>query len=138
MPSRPNTSGSQVSSAVAALLSVAALTLALASVVHFGVVIPLGVTTVHDAFMGAAIPEAVIAVVLGAGALSVLTHRRASWPLALGTALFALLGVLYGLTVTVGGSRTGDVAYHLTLLGILVVTVGLLLTPAARRALRTG
>ena len=100
--------------------------------------IPLGVTTVRDPFRGAAIPEAVIAVFVGLGALGVLARWTASWPLALGTALFALLGVVYGLTVTVGGPRTGDVAYHFTLLGILVVTVGLLLTPAARRALRTG
>jgi hypothetical protein len=138
MPAGSHSSASQVSSAVAALQSVAAVTLALASVVHLGVVIPLGLTTVRDPFMGAAIPEAVLAIALGAGVLGVLTRWTASWPLALGTGLFALLGVLYGLTVTVGGPRTGDVAYHFTLLGILVVTVAVLLTPAGRRALRAS
>jgi hypothetical protein len=55
---------------------------------------------------------------------------------ALATALFTLLVTLYGLSITVSGGRTGDVAYHLVLLSMLVILVGLLLSPPGRRALR--
>ena len=47
--------------------------------------------------------------------------------------LFALLGTAYGLTVTLGSARTGDIAYHVGILVVLAVTLGLLLMPGGRR-----
>jgi hypothetical protein len=102
------------------LLSVAAVTLAIASVVHFGVAIPLGATTISDPFAGAAIPEAVIAVVVAVGAVALLARWGAARWLAPATTLFALAGTLYGLTVTLRRGEAGDIAYHLALLTMLV------------------
>ena len=120
---------------IAALMAIAAVTLALASTVHFGVHLGVGQLAIHDPFPGAAIPEAVIAFVVACGVLAVVS-RRAAWPVALGTTLFAIVGVLFGLSLTLGSARTGDVAYHVSLLVVLVVGLCLLVTPAARRALR--
>ncbi|HEX4212294.1 MAG TPA: hypothetical protein VIA06_03070 [Candidatus Dormibacteraeota bacterium] len=120
---------------IAALMAIAAVTLALASTIHFGVRLGAGQLAIHDPFPGAAIPEAVIAFVVACGALAVI-GRRAAWPVALGTTLFAVAGVLFGLSITLGSARTGDVAYHVSVLVVLVVTLCLLVTPAARRALR--
>src|SRR5207253_7391362 len=62
-----------------------------ASLIHFDVGIPLGVTTIPgEPFTGAAIPEAVIAGVLLGGALALLARPPGGWGLALTTTLFAL------------------------------------------------
>jgi hypothetical protein len=112
------------------LMLVEAVTFAIASILHFGV---------GETFIGAAIPEAIIAVVLGAGAIAVTRRPAGSWWLALATTLFALLGVIIGLSVILGGrvSRPLDLAYHVSILVALVITVVLLLTPHFRRALRS-
>jgi hypothetical protein len=107
----------------------AAATFAVVSTVHFGVDIPLGFTTVSDSFAGAAPPEAVIAAVVAIGAVAVLTRRARSRAIALGTTGFALLGTAFGLTFTLNSTRTGDVAYHLSILVTLLVILVLLLVP---------
>ena len=96
-----------------------AVTFAIASILHFGVA---------ETFIGAAIPEAIIAVVLGAGALAVMRRTASSWWVGLATTLFALAGVIIGLSVILGGrvSRPFDLAYHATIFVALVVTVVLL------------
>src|SRR2546426_12528609 len=96
-----------------------AVAFAIAAILHFGVA---------KIFIGAAIPEAIIAVVLGAGALAVMRRTASSWWLGLGTTLFALAGVIIGLSVILGGrvSRPFDLAYHATIFVALVVTVVLL------------
>jgi hypothetical protein len=119
---------------VGLLMSAAAVTLVVASVLHFGVTIPLGPVTVRDPFKGAAIPEAVIATVVAVGGVSMLTRRSASWWLGLGTTLFALLGTGYGLTVTVPRGQLGDIVYHLFLLTLLLAAAGLLLASGGWRA----
>ena len=121
--------------AIGGLMVAATGAFVVASLVHFGVVIAVGPVTIDDPFPGAAIPEAIIAIVLGIGAVTVIARWPAAWRAALATTLFALLVTLYGLTVTVRSSRTGDITYHVTVLTVLVVTVGLLLVPAGRRSL---
>jgi hypothetical protein len=72
----------KLSAGAGVLLSVAAVTLAVASLLHFGVAIPVGVTTVSDPFAGAAIPEAVLAVVAARGAVAILARMAtARWRL---------------------------------------------------------
>jgi hypothetical protein len=123
---------------VGLLMSAAAVTLAAASVLHFGVTIPLGPVTVSDPFKGAAIPEAVIATVVAVGGVSVLARRSASWWPGLGTTLFALLGTAYGLTVTVPRGQLGDIVYHLSLLTLLLAAAGLLVASGGWRAVQDG
>lgn len=113
------------------LLTVGAVTLGLASAIHFGV--PL---IVEDPFAGAAIPEAVLAAVLAVGAASVWVRIPAAWGVALGTTLFGLAGVGFGFSLTLGSGRSGDIAYHASLLAVLAMAALVLLTPAARRSLR--
>ena len=97
-----------------------AVTFAIASILHFGVA---------ESFIGAAIPEAIIAVVLAVGAVSVMRRLGGSWWIAMGTTLFALAGVIIGLSVIVGSgvSRPIDLVYHVTIFVALVVTVVLVL-----------
>ena len=127
-----------ISKAIAGLMLAEAVTLAIASIVHFGVVIPLGVVTLDDPFAGARIPEAIIAVVVAVAALSLLTRWAGAWWLALAATIFAIAGVLVGVSIVLFGtvSRTGDLIYHFSLLVALLVTVVLLFTPAARHAIR--
>ena len=105
-----------------------AVTFAIASILHFGVL---------ESFIGAAIPEAIIAVVLGAGAIAVMRRPASTWWLALTTTLFALAGVIIGLSVILRShvSRTVDLTYHASVFVALIITIGLLLTPRVRRAL---
>jgi hypothetical protein len=119
-------------------MALAAAAFAVASMVHFGVDIPVGFTTIDDSFPGAAPPEAVIAAVVAIGAAAVLTRRRRSRGIALGTTTFALLGTVLGLTITLTSTRTGDVAYHLGILATLLIIAGLLLAPGRPRARNTG
>ena len=127
-----------ISRVIAGLMLVEALTLAIASVVHFGVVIPLGVLTLDDPFAGARIPEAIIAVVVAVAAISLLTRWVGAWWLALAATIFAIAGVLVGVSIVLFGtvSRPGDLVYHFSLLVALLVTIGLLFTPAARSSIR--
>ena len=116
-----------------ALMVLAATAFAAASIIHFGVAIPVGFATLSDPFAGAAVPEAVIALVVATGAVAVLTRRPAARGIALTATLFALLGTVYGLTVTLGSTRTGDIAYHLGILATLLVILGLVLVPGRTR-----
>src|SRR3989442_12855011 len=89
---------------VGRLMLAEAVTFAIASILHFGVA---------ETFIGAAIPEAIIAIVLGAGALAVMRRTAGSWWVGLATSLFALAGVIIGLGVILCGrvSRPLDLAY---------------------------
>ena len=116
---------------VALLMAVAALTFIVASVVHFGTSIPLGVVTLDDPFRDAAIPEAIIAGVMVVGLIGLLAGV---WWLALVTTLFSAAGTILGLSIVLSSAagRSGDIAYHVSVLAVLVVTIGLLVTPRAR------
>src|SRR3989442_11799410 len=90
---------------VGRLMLAEAVTFAIASILHFGVA---------ESFIGAAIPEAIIAVVLAAGAIRLMRRPAGSWPIAMLTTLFALAGVIIGLSVILGGrgSRPFDLSLH--------------------------
>ena len=129
MNASPGSEASRAPRLVGRLMLAEAATFAIASILHFGVA---------ESFIDAAIPEAIIAVVLAGGAVRVLRRPTGSWWFALVTSLFALVGVIIGLSVILGGivSRPVDVAYHATIFVALVATVGMLLTPAVRRVLQ--
>ncbi len=95
---------------VGRLMLIEAATFAIASILHFGVA------------------ESFIRVVLGAGAIAVLRRGARSWGLGLATTLFALAGVIIGLSVILGErvSRPIDLVYHASIFVALVVTVILL------------
>ena len=124
-----------VRAAIGGLMALAAVTLAIASALHFGLLLAVGVVGISDLYRNAAIPEAVIATVLAIGVIGLVARLGIAWPLAVGTTAFAVLGVLVGLTFTLQTGMIGDIIYHLSLLALLLVTGGLLLTPIGRGAL---
>ena len=90
-----------------------AATFALASAAHFA-----------TGFTDAAIPELLIATVLGLGSSAVLSRRPHAWGAAVGTTIFATLGTILGLTIiAVGRQDVPDIAYHATILTALAATL---------------
>jgi hypothetical protein len=90
-----------------------AATFAVASAVHFAV-----------GFTDAAIPELVIAVVLGLGSSAVLSQRPHAWATAVGTTGFAAFGTVVGLTIIATGRQDApDLAYHAAILTALAATL---------------
>lgn len=116
------------------LMSVAAVTLGVASYLHRQGHIPLGFTVIRgESFYGASIPEAVLGFVLAAAAAVVLlAPDRARWA-AVAANSFAILGVAYGMSVTVPSGRIADIAYHSALMALLLVTEVRLLRLARSR-----
>jgi hypothetical protein len=110
------------------LTVLAALTLFTASAVHAGL---LGAI---DPFEGAALPEAIIGALLIACSLGELFWWPGSWPFAIGATLFAIVGTLVGLNFTLPRGSPGDIAYHLSLLGTLLVVTALLVRWRGRHA----
>ena len=102
---------------VGRLMLIEVVTFAIASILHFGVA---------ESFIRAAIPEAIIAVVLAVGAVSVMRRLGGSWWIAMGTTLFALAGVIIGLSVILGSGVSRPID-HATIFVALVVTVILVL-----------
>jgi hypothetical protein len=102
---------------IIALMFVGALTLLAASAAHAGLLGPI------DPFPGAAPPEALLGLVLAIAAVAAFL----SWAFAVVATLLALLGTVYGLTVTVPRGEPGDVVYHVSLLAGLIVAAGLLI-----------
>jgi hypothetical protein len=111
----------------AALMGVAAVTFWVASIIHFGATFSIGSTRVHDPFPGAAIPELIVGVVVALGSLGLFARWRAGWRLAVGTCAFAIIVTLYGLSVTLGGGRSADVAYHVSVLVVLFAVLATLI-----------
>lgn len=105
--------------AVAPLLGLVAISFAIASAIHFGVA--LG--PISDPFPGAKIPEAILAVIAAAGAITVAAKVRGSRWFALAATAISIAGVLFGLSVTLGSAAYGDIAYHFSVLVLLVVTL---------------
>ena len=90
-----------------------AATFALASAAHFA-----------TGFTDAAIPELLIAAVLGLGSFTVLSRRPHAWGAAAGTTGFATLGTIVGLTIIATGRQDApDLAYHTTILAALAATL---------------
>jgi len=96
-----------------AAMAAEAATFALASATHFAV-----------GFTDAAIPELLIAALLGLGSSAVLFQRPHAWGTAAGTTSFAALGTIAGLTIIATGRQDApDLAYHATILAALAATL---------------
>jgi glycerol uptake facilitator-like aquaporin len=68
----------------------------------------------------AGIAEAIIAAALIAGVIALLRDKRRY---AIGTIVFAIAGFGVGLSMTAREGATGDIAYHATMLPILLFTL---------------
>jgi hypothetical protein len=97
-----------------------AATLAVASSLHLSG-LDQGTSTSFN--LGAGTVEAVLCVVMAAGAIPVLRGTAWSRPVAIGTVGFTILGFAYGLSITARSGHMADIAYHVAMLPILVFTL---------------
>jgi len=109
---------------VAGLLAFVAITLAVASVLHLSGQVH-GRSEPFDP-TDAGIAEAIIGVVLGAGAVVMLRSPARGRAVGLATIVFAIVGFLVGLTITIEGGAAPDIAYHCTILPLLILSLILL------------
>ena len=90
-----------------------ATTFTVASAIHFAV-----------GFADAAVPELVIAVVLGLGSSAVLSHRPHGWGTAVGATDFATFGTVVGVIIIATARQDApDLAYHAAILTALTATL---------------
>jgi hypothetical protein len=83
---------------------------------------------------GAGIPEAIICVVLAYGAITLVRRSAHARIVALLTTGFAILGFIVGLRFTIPDGKAIDIAYHATVLPLLILTlVALLRNSGAHR-----
>ena len=122
---------------VVGLMGFVAATLVVASALHLAGIVDDGSPPFDPNRAG--IAEAVIAVVLAAGAVALVRGARRA---ALGAVVFALAGFGVGLSMTIRGHATGDIAYHATMLPLLLLALALLsrgvVSRRGRAAPRTG
>jgi hypothetical protein len=105
-----------------------AATLAVMSALHLAGVLDDGRTPFDPDRAG--IAEAVIAVVLTAGALAL---ERGARRVALVAVVFAIAGFGVGLSMTIRGHATWDIAYHAAVLPLLLLSL-VVLTAGSSRA----
>jgi hypothetical protein len=111
-----------------------AVTFLLAALLHLG--IPLGFS--EPRIIPAAIVEGLCGLLLAVSAYAVVARMTWAWGAALAANLFAVAGVLLGITALAlgaGPSTEANTIYHRVILGVLVVVLVLLVTPGARVAL---
>jgi hypothetical protein len=106
---------------IAAVMAFESATLVVASIVHLSGNVH-GRSEPFDA-EHAGIAEAVIGTVLACGALTMLHGSRRTRAVGLGTTSFAIAGFLLGLNLTARGGDLPDVAYHVTMLPVLIGTL---------------
>jgi len=119
------------------LLVLEVVVFALAAMAHAGVPLPIGIS--EPVIAPAAIVEGLISLFIAVSAIAVFTNRSWAWPAAVFSHVFAVSGVLLGITVLAlnGGPNTGaNYVYHRVMLGVAASVLVLLLIPAVRAAHR--
>lgn len=110
---------------VAVLMLVEALSLAVASGLHLGGLVSGRSPTFEPDTAGLA--EAIIGAVLLVGAIVMLRSPHRARTVGIAANAFALVGFLIGITETASGGHAPDIAYHLTVIPLLVISLVLLL-----------
>jgi len=119
---------------ITVLMVAEAVTFLLAALLHLG--IPLGFS--EPRIIPAAIVEGLCGLFLAVSLSGVVTRTTWAWGSALAAHLVAVAGVLLGiisLALGLGPSTVANTIYHRVILGVLIVVLVLLATPAARAAL---
>jgi hypothetical protein len=120
-----------VQQSIAILIGLEASTFAIMSVLHLTGILAGGRSPFNRTDAG--IAEAVICVVLIGGAAALAGFPARGRAVALGALGFAILGVVVGLNFTIQGGDAIDIAYHATLLPLLLLTLAVLWRgPSAR------
>ena len=106
---------------IAVLMCFVAATLAAMSFLHLSGILAGGTKPFDPS--GAGVAEAVICLVLSYGATGLLRTWPRAQKVALAATGFAIVGFIIGLRFTLEGGDAIDVAYHLSVLPILLVTL---------------
>ena len=123
----------RVDAAIVGLIGVEASTLAIMSVLHLTGIVAGGTRPYRPTAAG--IAEAVIGAVLTVGAAALGRSSRHGRDTAVAALGFAILGVIAGLSFTIRGGGAIDIAYHATLLPLLLITLaGISMKPSVRLA----
>jgi hypothetical protein len=128
-----DTSAERGGAGIATLMIFEAATLAVFASLHLGGVLDGGSEPFDPTAAG--IAEAIIGVALAVGAAALLRKSAHAWEIAVATTLLAIAGFVLGLTFTVRGGGAIDVAYHMAMLPLLLLTLIVLLR---RPRVRTG
>ena len=107
--------------AIAALMGFEALTLAIMSALHLAGIFAGGTRPYSPTAAG--IAEEVICAVLIGGAVALARDPLRGRVIALAALGFAILGVIAGLSFTIQGGDAIDIAYHTTILPLLLNTL---------------
>lgn len=111
-------------------MTAVALSLGVMSYLHLSGILANGEAPFRPSAAGTA--EAVIGVVLLAGAVAVWRIPDRARPAALAATGFGVVGFAIGIGITIPSGAVIDIAYHATVLPILVVTLVLLLRSRRR------
>ena len=118
---------------IATLMGFEAATLAVMSSLHLTGIV--GGDSKPSDPSGAGIAEAVICLALAGGAVALIYDRPNARAIAVAATAFAILGFIIGLSFTLRAGEPVDIAYHATVLPLLVLTLALLRpTPLPRHA----
>jgi hypothetical protein len=124
-PSRPPTgaggSSPEYERQPALLMCAVAATLAVMSFLHLSGILGGGTKSFNPS--GAGVAEAVICLALSYGATGLLRTWPRAHRVALAATGFAIVGFIIGLRFTLEGGEAIDIAYHLSVLPILLVTL---------------
>jgi hypothetical protein len=113
-----------------------AITFLLAALLHLGVQFPLGFS--EPQIIPAAIVEGLCGIFLAVSAYAVFARKTWAWTVAIAAHVFAVAGVLLGITALAlgaGPSTEANTIYHRVILVVLVLVLVLLATPGAKAAL---
>ncbi len=131
--------GSTVVTVIGVLMVLEAITFLLAAMLHLGIQFPLGFS--EPQIIPATIVEGLCGIFLAVGAYAVIARKTWAWGGAIAAHVFAVAGVLLGITALAlgaGPSTEANTIYHRTILVVLVVVLALLATPGARAELGTS
>jgi len=121
---------------IGVLMVLEAITFLLAALLHLGIQFPLGFSAPQ--MIPAAIVEGLCGIFLAVGGYAVFVRKSWAWQGAVAAHVFAVAGVLLGITALAlgaGPSTQVNTIYHRTILVVLVLVLALLLTPGARAEL---
>jgi hypothetical protein len=121
---------------ISILIVLEAITFLLAALLHLGVQLPLGFT--EPRIIPATIVEGLCGLLLAVSAYAVFTRKTWAWWAAISAHIFAVAGVLLGITALAlgaGPSTEVNTIYHRVILVVLVIVLALLATPGARATL---
>jgi hypothetical protein len=127
--SRPAAAPGRGRHTIVALMGLEALSLAVIASLHLSHVLTGGKKPFRPTAAG--IAEAIIGLVLLLAIAALVRRSSKARAIAIATVLFAIAGFVLGLAFTLRGGDTIDIAYHATVVSLLLLTLVLVLRSAA-------